>query len=335
MSLFLWNTTPDRELLAAAAKGALHTHAGLSQQVNRLLESPRLERGVRTFFSDMFGFDQIPDLAKDPVIYPEFTREAKRDMPEQTLRTIVDLLLTRNGDYRDLYTTRHTFLTRPLGLIYQVPVPDKTGWVPYDFPEDSPRAGILSQTSFVASFSHPGRSSPTLRGKALRELVLCQVIPDPPPNVNFSLVENTKNGTVRERLTSHRNNPACAGCHRRMDPIGLSLENFDSVGMYRTQENGTVIDASGDLDGVPFTDPVSLGLAVRNHPNLPVCLSQRLVEYAVRRPLDKSEGAWVKATAATFAEHQYRIRDLLRAIATSDQFFKPAASTETSSREVH
>jgi hypothetical protein len=243
-------------------------------------------------------------------------------MPEQTLRTIVDLLVTNNGDYRDLFTTRHTFLTRSLGAIYRVPVPPSHDWFAYDFPEDSPRAGILSHLSFLATFSHPGRSSPTLRGKALRELVLCQPVPDPPANVDFSKVENTAKGTVRERLTGHRANPPCASCHRFMDPIGLSLENFDGTGTYRDQENGTPIDASGELDGTKFTDPVSLGLAVRNHPQLPVCLSKRVFEYAVRRPLDGDESAWVRTLSARFVESNYRLRDLLRAIATSDQFFK-------------
>ncbi len=334
LSLFLWNTTPDRELLAAAAKGTLHTQAGLKQQVDRLLQSPRLESGVRTFFSDMLGFDQITDLSKDGTIYPQFTRDAKRDMPEQTLRTIVDLLLTKNGDYRDLFTMRHTFLTRALGAVYRVEVPDQRGWVPYDFPEDSPRAGILSHMSFVATFSPPGRSSPTLRGKALRELVLCQPVPDPPNNVNFSLVENTKTGTVRDRLTAHRANPACAGCHKAMDPIGLSLENFDGAGTYRLHENGALIDASGDLEGHAYNDPVGLGQAVRNHPQLPVCLSKRLVEYAVRRPLDADESAWAKTLSTRFVESNYRLRDLMRIIAASDQFLKPSVARETTSREV-
>ena len=322
LSFFLWNTTPDRELLTAAAKGALHTPAGLKQQVDRLLASPRLESGVRTFFADVLGFDQIPDLAKDGVIYPQFTPNAKRDMPEQTLRTIVDLLLTNNGDYRDLFTTRRTFLTRALGAVYRVPVSEKTDWVPYEFPADSPRAGLLTQPAFIATFSHPGRSSPTLRGKALRELVLCQPVPDPPANVDFSQVENTTKGTVRARLTAHRSNPACASCHRFVDPVGLALENFDGAGTYRADENGSPIDATGDLDGSKFSDPASLGQAVRNHPQLPACLSKRVFEFGVRRPLDASETAWVKTLSTRFVESNYRLRELLRIVATSDQFFK-------------
>ncbi len=117
LSFFLWNTTPDRELLDAAARGDLDTEQGLATQVDRLLAAPRVENAVRTFFSDMLGFERIGDLAKDAEIYPQFTRAVKTDMPEQTLRTIVDLLLTENGDYRDLLTTRRTFMTRALGVV--------------------------------------------------------------------------------------------------------------------------------------------------------------------------------------------------------------------------
>ena len=324
LSLFLWNTTPDTALLEAAGRGELHTKAGLSRQLDRLLASPRLEAGVRAFFSDVLGFDVIPDLAKDTVIYPQFNQDVKRDMPEQTMRTIVELLLTRNGDYRDLFTTRETFMTRALGAVYGVPVEQNAGWAKYAFPADSPRAGILTQMSFLATHSHDGRSSPTLRGKALRELVLCQAIPDPPANVNFALLNDTKNEklrTVRDRLTVHRESPVCATCHRRMDPIGLSLENFDGVGAYRTHENGVLIDASGELDGTKFDSPVSVGQAVHDNPGVPACLARRATEYAMRRPLTAAEGPWIKDVTGRFSKNGYKLRALLRDIATSDQFF--------------
>jgi hypothetical protein len=331
LSLFLWNTTPDPILLAAAQSGDLHTPRGLARQVDRLLASPRLEVAVRAFFSDMLGFEKIADLSKDPVIYPQFVREVKVDMPEQTLRTLVDLLIRRDGDYRDVFTSREIFMSRPLGVVYGVPVEQPTGWMRYEFPKGSPRAGLLTHMSFLAAFSHDGRSSPTLRGKALRELLLCQPIPDPPANVNFSLVEDTKHETlrtVRNRLRVHRNSRACAGCHRMMDPIGLSLENFDGVGAYRTHENGVLIDASGELDGSEFNDTVSLGQTVRNNPAVPACLARRAYEYAVRRPLGDDEAEWVKELTARFARHGYRLRALLREIATSNnEFFRVSSAS--------
>ena len=337
LSFFLWNTTPDLELLDAAANGTLHTEEGLSVQVERLLASPRVEDAVRMFFSDMLGFERIEDLAKDQVIYPQFVRTVKADMQEQTLRTIVDLLLTENGDYRDLLTTRRTFMTRALSVVYRLPVGEGDEWTPYELPEDGPRAGLLTQMSFLATFSHDGRSSATLRGRAVRELLLCQPVPEPPANVNFSAVEDTRSTerpTARDRLTPHRTRRACAACHQIMDPIGLSLENFDGVGAYRTEENGAPIDASGELDGIGFDDPVALGQVVSEHPDLPACLVNRLSEYAMRRSLTDGETAWVDDLTATFAAHEYRLRDLLRVIATSDALHTPAVNSHNTVGEV-
>ncbi|MFL2769949.1 MAG: DUF1588 domain-containing protein [Rhodospirillaceae bacterium] len=125
---------------------------------------------------------------------------------------------------------------------------------PFEFSENDPRAGILTQVGFSALASHPGRSSPTLRGKSIREAVLCQKVPDPPGDVDFSLFEdpNSPNKTARERLTAHSTEPACAGCHKITDPIGLALEQLDGIGQLRTSENGVVIDVSGNLDGTPL-----------------------------------------------------------------------------------
>src|SRR5262249_14841815 len=147
--------------------------------------------------------DATAELVKDPVIYPSFVRAVKEDMPEQTLRTIARVVLVDNGDYRDLFTTRRTFMTRPLGVIYGVPIAQRSGWTDYEFPRDAQRAGLLTMMNFLALNSHDGRSSPTLRGKALRELVLCQPVPIPPGNVDFTLVQDTKNKdlkTARDRF---------------------------------------------------------------------------------------------------------------------------------------
>src|SRR5581483_3074742 len=153
--------------------------------------------------------------------------------------------IKQKKDYRDFYTTRETYLSPSLAALYHLPT--SSDWQRYEFPADSPRAGMLTQISFLAGHSHPGRSSPTLRGKALREILLCQPVPRPPANVDFSIVENPNSNyhTARDRLEAHRKNPVCAGCHKIMDPMGLALENFDGAGEYRDTERGAKIDASG------------------------------------------------------------------------------------------
>jgi hypothetical protein len=326
LSFFLWNSAPDAQLMAAAANGDLETQSGLDYQVDRMLSSPRLEAGVRAFFADMLQFDLFDTLAKDAKLYPKWTFKVGQDAEEQTLRTIVDLLLIRHGDYRDLFTTRRTFLTPTLASIYRVPVPQNAApWQPYEFPEGDPRAGILAQASFVALHSHEGASSPTLRGKALRELLLCQPVPAPPGNVNFTVAQDTHNPhykTMRERLTAHRTDPTCAGCHKLMDPIGLALENFDSDGQYRLSENGEPLDTSGELDGLRFTDAAGLGRAMHDNPATGACLVRRLYSYATGRAPARRDMPWIRYLERSFVADGYRAPELLRRIATSENFYR-------------
>jgi hypothetical protein len=324
LSFLLWNAAPDDNLLAAAERGDLNSERGLARQVDRLLASPRLEAGIRGFFTDMLAFDGFETLAKDAMIYPAFNATVAADAQEQTLRTIVDLLVARQGDYRDLFTTRRIFMDRVLGPIYYVPVSPKRGWVLYEFAEGDPRAGLLSQVSFVSLYAHPGQSSPTLRGKAVREVFLCQKVPAPPANVNFAVAQDTSNPdykTARARLTAHRTNPTCAGCHRIMDPIGLALENFDGIGAFRAEENGAPIDASGELDGAHFANALELGKAVHDNPAAVSCLADTVYKYASGHTPDKGQRDWMSWLNAQFAAEDYRMPALLRALALSNGFY--------------
>ena len=300
-----------------------------------MLASPRLDAGVRAFFTDFLGFDEFSVLTKDKSLYPKFTMQIIPQAQEQTLRTIVDLLLTRHGDYRDIFTTPRTFLTPALAAIYKVPLvktapnggPDDW-WQAYEYPAGIQRLRILTQVSFVSLHSHPGRSSATLRGKALRQVMLCQQVPNPPANVNFTVVQDTKNPlykTARERVTAHRTDPVCAGCHKIMDPIGLALENFDADGSYRMTENGAQIDASGELDGIKFADAAGLGKAVHDQSAATSCLVTRLYAYAEGRTPSKSEADWVKSLKASFASDGYKMPELLRRVATGDLTYTVSA----------
>jgi hypothetical protein len=326
LSFFLWNAAPDPELLTAAEKGDLSTESGLAKQVDRMIASPRLQGGVRAFFTDMLGFDEFETLAKDSMLFPKFNTKVAKDAQEQTMRTITNTLLVEKGDYRDIFTTRKTYLTPLLASVYEVPLVAPVGnWAPYVFPEGDPRAGIVSQVAFVALHSHPGRSSPTLRGKAVREVLLCQKVPTPPANVNFTLVQDTKNPqykTARVRLRAHATDATCAGCHKIMDPIGLGLEAFDSGGSLRSSENGETIDSSGELDGMKFTDAAGLAKAVHDDPAAPACVVTRAASYGLGRLPAKDETEWVKSLQASFKEDGYRFPALLRRIATSPEFYR-------------
>ena len=307
-------------MLKHAERGELQKPDGLAKAVDYMLNSPRLETGVRALFDDMLGFDDFAVLSKDPVIYPSFVGDAVQDAREQTLRTIVDHLVVRDLDYRDLFTTRHTFMSPSLATLYGVATPP--GWTPYEIPENNERIGLLTQIAFLASHAHPGRSSPTLRGKALRELLLCQIVPRPPPNVDFSLIEDPKSvlRTQRERLEAHRSNPVCAGCHKITDPIGLALENFDGAGQFRETERGAPIDTSGNLDGKKYTDPKGLAQAVHDSPAVPACMVRRAYAYGTGGPVTPRDKPVLAYLNSQFAAEQYRLPALLRTIALSRSF---------------
>jgi hypothetical protein len=324
LSFLLWNTTPDDALLTAAEKGELHDRSGLARQVDRMIASPRFAGGVRAFFVDMLGFDAFENLQKDPVIYPAFGLAAANQAREQILRTIVDQTVIHPDDYRALFTTRKTVMSGPLGLVYRVPVSQPDGWVPYEFPAGDAHVGIQSLAGFVALFSHPGRSSATLRGKAIREILMCQKVPDPPANVDFTLVSDNHNPiykTARQRLAAHSTDPTCAGCHRIMDPVGLSLENFDGAGQWRPDENGAAIDASGELDGVAYADAAGLGKALAASPAVSSCVVGRAYGYGTGRPLAPAEKPVLAYLEQRFAKSGYRIPALFREIALSEAFY--------------
>ncbi|MCU0757719.1 MAG: DUF1592 domain-containing protein [Steroidobacteraceae bacterium] len=338
LSFFLWNSSPDEALLAAAESGALHTPEGLGEQVQRLLGSPRLEDGVRALFSDMLSLENFDTLQKDATIYPKFGLEVTDDAREQLLRTLVDHLVVRDADYRQLYTTRRTFVSGPLGMIYQVPVDDPNGWTAVELPRESPYHGIVTLPGFSALHSHAGRSSPTLRGRAVRELVMCQRIPDPPASVDFSQFNHAsqqKVSTARERLTIHNTEKTCASCHALVDPIGLALEHFDGAAQFRTIENDALIDTRGDLDGVKFEDAAGLGEALAKSPAVTNCLVNRAFAYSRGRAAGKGDNDLLQWLHERFAADGYRLRGLLESIATSEAFFAvspPKAAPAPASR---
>ena len=342
LSFFLWDSTPDAELLAAAQSGELLSEQGLDRQVERMLTSPRVEDGVRTFFTDMLGFDSFATLNVDTSRYPKFTQNVNLDAQEQTLRTIVDHLLNKNGDYRDLFTTPDTFLTPSLAALYGVPLSrsQELGgaipWVAYRYSESDPYTGILSQVSFLSLNSHPARTSPTLRGKALREKILCQKVPAPPGNVDFNLVQDTSNPkykTVRQRLMAHSNEPMCAGCHKITDPVGLSLENFDTAGAFRTTENTAPIDVTGIFNRKEYNGLKQLAKIIKNDPATSSCLINRAFSFGVARKPTAGERQWLADIQSDLDQDGIKWRELMRRIAASPAFYT-VIPAETPLKEV-
>jgi Protein of unknown function (DUF1592)/Protein of unknown function (DUF1588)/Protein of unknown function (DUF1595)/Protein of unknown function (DUF1585)/Protein of unknown function (DUF1587) len=322
LSFLFWDSAPDQELLDAARSGAIHTDAGLKQQLTRLVSSPRYEDGARAFFADMLQLDGFDNLVKDPAIYPKFNQAISDSAREQMMQTTINLLVKGKADYRELFTSNETVINRPLAAVYQVPYTSTNAWAPYTFPASSERSGIITDVGFLSLFAHPGTSSPTRRGIKVFEIFMCEATPNPPANVDFSKVQDSTKGTVRGRLMDHMDNEGCAGCHRRTDPPGLALEHFDGLGQLRTTENGAPIDVTAELKDAKFDGAQGLGKYIHDDPRVPACLARNVFAYGVGRQTYSRDKKYLADQVATFASNGYRVPDLMVQIAATPEFFK-------------
>jgi hypothetical protein len=322
LSFFLWSTIPDEELLAAADAGSLtRDPAALASEVDRMLASDRARDGLRAFASEWLELHRLSDLAKDPMIFTAASPDLGPAAREGTLLTIEHHVFDRDADFRDLVTTRETFVDRRLAALYQVRAPSLEGFARAELPEDGARRGLLGQASILAMYAHPVSSSPTLRGKFVRHTLLCQEVPPPPVDVDTAIPEPSPDArTLRERLVRHREVAFCAGCHARLDPIGLGLEQFDGIGRLRQREGDAPIDASGELDGVAFRDASELAEALRDHPGLVPCFVDRMMSYALGHSLEEGERDAHYEVTTGFARAGFRVRALMREIALHPSF---------------
>lgn len=321
LSYFLWNTTPDDELLAAAAQNELTTEQGLSAQAQRLLASPRAHEGVSSLFTEMLLLHELDDMTKDATRFVHWGDDVAEAARQETLRVIEDLVFVQDTGIGDLLTTPDTFLNRKLASIYEVRAPSRDGFGPATFDASSGRRGFLGQLSFLALNAHPVSSSATLRGKFVRERLLCQSIPDPPSGVDTSIPEPSGTApTLRDRVGEHLADPTCAGCHRLMDPIGLGFENFDALGRWRTTQAGAVIDSTGELDGEEFDDAWQLASLIRNHDNFAGCVVRHAFRYAAGHHPTLGERPAIDRLTEEFGLSGQRMQDLLLDLVLSPAF---------------
>ena len=198
-----------------------------------------------------------------------------------------------------------------------------------ELPKSGDRAGLLGHASFLSLHAHAVSSSATLRGKAVRSILLCQHIPVAPVDVDTSIPEASGNTlTLRDRVAEHLENPSCAACHELLDPIGLGLENFDGMGRYRTLDNGAMIDPAGTLDFTDFSNARELSQAIGEHPDFTRCMVRTLGRYASGRLEVEEEEAWLDTLDDRFEHHDYRVRAWLLEIVMSPLFRSAGAPHE-------
>ena len=340
LAYFLWDTMPDRRLLEAAANGELRTPEGLERVARGMLNQPPAKYAVDEFFAEWLRFDRVLSSVKDRRRYPEFTPELAAMMVQET-RMLLDNLVWNDGSFMEAFTAGYSFLNTDLAGLYGVPAPAGE-FERVKFPADSRRSGLLGQASFLASNAGPVETSPTARGIFIREQLLCQHVPNPPPGVNTQVPEPTADRPLarRQRMQAHVDNPTCASCHRLMDPIGFGLENYDAVGRWRDKEaiefevpgargktaTKTIelpIDGKGEIAGLTnsaFSEPNTIGRLLADSRGCQECVVKQLFRYAFGRVETAADRETIKTSFAAFRESRFRFKELLIALVRAPQF---------------
>ncbi len=321
LSYFISGSTPSDELLAAAEAGELDAPEGVKAHAVKALKSEGASGASTDFFSEFLSQDGLSSMAKDPISFPNYRPVMAASMRDETRLFLQDTLFAKNLDLRTLFDADFTYVDVNLAPLYGL-TPPASGFARVQLPSNQPRAGLLTQTAFLALMAHPSSTSPTHRGKFVRERLLCETVSAPPDNVSTTIpAENpTMPRTLRQKLSDHFTNPGCRGCHALMDPIGFGFENFDSIGTYRATEQNLPIDASGTLDGKAFTDARGLGQALKSDPRVMKCLTRTLFRHAAGHVDLASEARPLAALHEAFARSGFKYQDLLVELVASDAF---------------
>lgn len=349
LSYALWDTMPDAELFQAASRGELGAPEGVEKQARRMLASPRAHEALDEFVSQWLRYDRLLTASKDRRKFPLYTRATAAAMTEEA-RTFVSDLVWNDHDFMTLFTANYGHVNQELATIYGVQAPAKDfDRVP--FPPDSGRAGILGEGLFLALTAKPDDSSPTARGLFVREQFLCQHVPDPPPGVNTNLppVTEANPQTNRDRMTEHATNPACATCHKLIDPIGFGFEKFDAIGAKReklvlefrgartsegdeeddgkrhfaTRKVSVEFNTQGNVAGIPdsqFSSPAELGAVLAKSAQCQECVVKQYFRYTAGRMETLADRPIIRQVLEDFRNSQYDFKELIVSLTVHREF---------------
>jgi len=322
LSFFLWSSGPDDELLNVATQGKLKDPAILQQQVKRMMADPKADALVTNFASEWLFLRNLQSVNPASDDFPNFDENLRNAFLKET-QLFVGSVMREDRDVLDMLNANYTFVNERLAKHYGIPDIYGSQFRRVTLTDEA-RRGLLGQGSILTVTSYPTRTSPVLRGKWILENIMGTPPPAPPPNVP-ALKENDEGGkvtTVRERLEEHRRNTACATCHRVMDPLGFSLDNFDAIGQWRTKEAGLPIDASGQLaDGTKINGIADLRAALLKHPERFVAtMTEKLMTYALGRGLEYFDMPVVRGIDRDAGQNDYRFSSIVMGIVKSTEF---------------
>jgi hypothetical protein len=323
ISFLMWSSIPDDELLDVAIKGKLKEPATLERQVRRMLADPRSETLVTSFADQWLYLRNLEFAIPDPRLFPDFDDNLRQAMRRET-QLFVASVMREDRNALDLLRANYTFVNERLAKHYGIPNVYGSRFRRVEFGADGVRGGLLSQGSVLTVTSYSTRTSPVIRGKWILSNLLASPPPPPPPVIPELKPSNSggKFLTMKQRLSEHRDNPACAGCHRLMDPLGFALENYDAVGRWRTSEGGVAVDTSGNLpDGRQFTGAAGLQQALLSRPELFVsAISEKLLTYGLGRGLEPYDAPAVRKIVRDSRGSDYRFSSLILGVVNSTPF---------------
>ncbi|HEX5102216.1 MAG TPA: DUF1592 domain-containing protein, partial [Pirellulaceae bacterium] len=322
LSFFLWSSLPDDELLDLAADGKLREAEIFDAQVRRMLADPRAASLVSNFAAQWLYLRNLEAAQPDMRLFPDFDDNLRQAMRRET-ELCFERIVREDRSVLDLVRADATYLNERLARHYGIPHVYGSRFRRVALDDDRHRGGLLRQGSILTVTSYATRTSPVIRGKWVLENLLGSPPPPPPANVP-DLKDNTVSSrlSVRERLAEHRANATCANCHNLIDPAGLSLENFDAVGRWRTLEEGRPINASGGLpDGSSFAGVAGLERALLDRPELFVqTLTEKLLTFALGRGIEHYDAPAVREIVRDAKDNEYRFSQIILGIAHSTPF---------------
>ncbi len=334
LAYFLWSTIPDDELIRVASEGTLRDPGVLEVQVGRMLADARSEALATSFAGQWLRLAGIGDVFPEAPLFPDFTLNLARSMRHE-VELLFDSIVREDRNLLDLLTAEYTFVDEVLAKHYGIP--DVLG---SRFKRvrltDPNRFGLLGKAGVLMMTSLANRTSPVARGKYVLEVLVGSPPPAPPPVVP-PLEENVSNEkllSVRQRMEQHRASPACSACHRIMDPIGLALENFDAVGVWRNNDSGSRIDPTGEMfDGTRLDGPIGVRRAILERSEAFLgSFTENFLAYALGRVLDHRDMPTVRSIAREAARNENRVSTFIMEIVKSAPFQMRAAA-ETSAVE--
>ena len=337
LSFFLWSSIPDAQLLDLAAQNTLHTAPVLQQQVRRMLADPKADALTTNFAGQWLYLRNLKNIQPNSEEFPDFDDNLRQAF-EREASLFFASIVHEDRNVLDLMTADYTFLNERLAAHYRIPNVYGSQFRRVTLTDEA-RRGLLGKGAVLMVTSHVDRTSPVVRGKWVLDNLLSAPVPPMPNNVPPFKEDPNRNGrvlTMRERMEEHRTNPGCAACHRIMDPIGLSMENFDAVGAWRTRDGdsvtaqGSPIDATGQLlDGTKIDGVVTLRQALLRQPDMfAQTVVEKLMIYGLGRGLQPYDMPTVRAIVRDTAQTNYRFSSIVMAIVTSTPFQKRATLEE-------